>query len=77
VIADRRHLLTTYRHCFVGREAVSWLVEREGLTRAEAVAVGKRLLEAGHLRHVLDEHGFEDESFFYRFAADEAEPGAR
>jgi small-conductance mechanosensitive channel len=70
-IADRRHRLATYRRCFVGSDAVRWLVEREGLTRAEAILVGQRLVEQGLLHHVLDEHGFEDAHLFYRFATDE------
>jgi hypothetical protein len=43
------------------------------LTRAEAVAAGRRLLDRGVIRHVLDEHGFEDARLFYRFSADEIE----
>src|SRR5262249_21866160 len=34
LIADRRHLLTVYRQCFIGREAVDWLTRTCGLTRA-------------------------------------------
>ncbi len=70
-ICDRRHLLRVHRRCFVGREAVDWLVGEEGLTRAEAVEVGKLLVERDVLHHVLDEHGFRDGHFFYRFRADE------
>jgi small-conductance mechanosensitive channel len=70
-ISDRRHLLTTHRRCFVGSEAVRWLVAHEGLTRDEAVSAGRRLLEIGALHHVLDEHGFEDAHLFYRFRVDE------
>jgi small-conductance mechanosensitive channel len=71
-IADRRHHLASFRRCFVGSEAVRWLVERERLGHAEALLVGQRLIEQGLARHVLDEHGFEDAHLFYRFAADEA-----
>jgi small-conductance mechanosensitive channel len=70
-IAPRRYLLTTYPRCFVGSEAVSWLVEREGLTRSEAVRLGRRLIAAGLVRHVLDAHDFADRHLFYRFTADE------
>jgi hypothetical protein len=70
-VADRRHLLTTHRRCFVGSDAVAWLVAHEGLTRDEAVSAGRRLLEIGLLHHVLDEHDFEDAHLFYRFHADE------
>jgi len=73
-IRDRRHRLGRHRRCLVGSEAVTWLMESEGLTREEAARAGQRLVEAGLLHHVLDEHGFEDARLFYRFTADEAEP---
>jgi small-conductance mechanosensitive channel len=69
-VRDRRHLLSTYPRCFVGQEAVSWLVEHEGLGRGEAVELGQRLVALGIVRHVLDEHGFHDGHFFYRFRSD-------
>jgi small-conductance mechanosensitive channel len=71
-VADRRHLLTVYPRCFVGREAVDWMERREGLVREEAVRVGQKLVERGAIHHVLDEHPFRDGNFFYRFHADEA-----
>jgi potassium-dependent mechanosensitive channel len=71
-ILDRRHLLTVYPRCFVGREAVDWLVRSEGLSRAEAVMLGRLMVERGIAHHVLDEHDFEDGTYFYRFAADDA-----
>lgn len=70
-IADRRHLLRVHRRCFVGREAVDWLVKDGAMTREEALAVGRCLSDRGLLRHVLDEHGFRDGHFYYRFRADE------
>jgi hypothetical protein len=74
-IRDRRHRLTAYASCFVGREAVDWLVGREGLSRAEAVVVGERLLERGAIRHVVDERDFKDGHFFYRFRNGELRSG--
>jgi hypothetical protein len=68
---DRRHLFQVHPRCFVGSDATRWLVEREGLTRREAIAVGQRMVERGLFRHVLDEHGFEDGYLFYRFREDE------
>jgi hypothetical protein len=70
-VRDRRHLLRTYRRCFVGRDAVDWFVAREGLTRDEAVELGRKLMERRLLRHVLDEHDFKDAALFYRFVADD------
>jgi len=66
--ADRRHLLTVYRDCFVGRDAVDWLTRTCGLTRQEAVVLGQRLMDRGDIRHVVDERYFADDGFFYRFA---------
>jgi small-conductance mechanosensitive channel len=67
-ISDRRHLFKVYPQCFVGREAVDWMVRSIGLTRPEALALGQLLVERGIVRHVLDEHSFKDGNFFYRFA---------
>jgi len=48
-----------------------WLVRREGLTRDQAVSLGKQLVERNLLHHVLDEHTFHDSGLFYRFRADD------
>ena len=56
---------------FVGRDAVSWMARSLGVTRAEAVAIGRRLVERGTIHHVLDEHSFRDANFYYRFRVDE------
>lgn len=70
-IASRRHLLTTYPRCFIGREAVDWVVRAAGVSRDDAVAFGGLLVERGLVHHVLDEHSFKDGNFYYRFYADE------
>lgn len=66
-VVDRRYLLRVYSQCFIGREAVTWLAKHENLTRKEARVLGERMLELGQFRHVLDEHGFIDGDFYYRF----------
>ncbi len=70
-IEDRRYLWNVYPRCFTGRDAVDWLVRNEGTSRREALRVGRLLVERGLLHHVLDEHPFEDASYFYRFFRDE------
>jgi potassium-dependent mechanosensitive channel len=72
-ILDRRHLLRSYPKCFVGSEAVDWLVRNEGLTRDEATHVGKLLVDRGEVHHVLDEHTFRDGRLFFRFRVDDPE----
>lgn len=69
-IADRTYRGKTYPQCFVGSDAVTWLVGRHGITVGEAEAVGQRLLDLGVLRHVLGEHDFSDANLFYRFVGE-------
>jgi hypothetical protein len=76
-IRDRRHLLNLYPKCFVGHDAVEWMMRSAGLTRDEALSLGGILVERGWIHHVLDEHGFEDATYFYRFYADEGEAPRR
>lgn len=66
---DRTHHLKTYRACFQGSEAVAWLRQRFGCSVAVARLLGQALLNLGLMHHVLHEHGFEDENFFYRIDA--------
>ena len=70
-ISERNHLSKTYPRCFVGGEAVDWIMTRCGVSLGAAETVGQRLLELGVFHHVLDEHGFVEGRFFYRFRADE------
>jgi small-conductance mechanosensitive channel len=71
-IGDRHHLFSIYPKCFVGAEAVEWLMRANDLTRDEAIRLGQSLVERGVFHHVLDEHPFRDGNYFYRFYADEA-----
>ena len=70
-ICDRRHRLRVYPRCFVGSDAVAWLVRNEGLRHDQAIAVGELLVERNLVHHVLDEHTFHDDALFYRFRADD------
>lgn len=70
-IKTRRHKLKLYQRCFLGNEAVDWIVQRVKLSRQDAVTLGQKMLEKGILHHVLDEHQFKDEGLFYRFKDDD------
>jgi EAL domain-containing protein (putative c-di-GMP-specific phosphodiesterase class I) len=72
-IRDRVYRLRVYPQCFVGRDAVDWLVREQGLAREQAVAVGRRLLALGLIRHVVDEHDFEDGELFYGLVTESAD----
>jgi len=70
-VAERTYLAKTYTRCFVGDDATRWLMQRYALPLGAAETVGQRLLELGVFHHVVDEHGFVESKFFYRFRADE------
>ncbi|KAF0684053.1 Aste57867_23974 [Aphanomyces stellatus] len=75
-IKDRRAFLRTYEHCFIGSEAVDFLVVAKfAASRGDAVSLGKRLLCNHFIHHVssADMH-FEDNGNFYRFLEDEVAP---
>ncbi len=65
LVQDRRHGVRLYPQCLVGREMVSWMARERGISRAEALRLGRSLLAAGLLRHVVDEHDFKDDNLFY------------
>ena len=71
-LAERTYLSKTYPRCFVGGEAVDWLMARYQLPLGAAETLGQRLLELGVFHHVLDQHGFVEGKFYFRFRADEA-----
>lgn len=77
-IEDRVHQLRTYANCFVGRQAVDWMVGSLGISRLQALHLGRGLVAVGVIRHVLDEHDFEDDDLYYCLAplTPAADPGA-
>ncbi|MGK7897754.1 MAG: DEP domain-containing protein [Xenococcus sp. (in: cyanobacteria)] len=70
-IKTRRHKLKLYHHCFLGNEAVDWLVAFLNIPRQKAVIIGQNLVSKKIIHHVLDEHFFKDEPLLYRFYEDE------
>jgi hypothetical protein len=70
-IKTRRYKLKLYHHCFVGSEAVDWLVEKLKISRPAAINIGQKLIDKKIIHHVSDEHSFKDELLYYRFYEDE------
>lgn len=67
-IRDRRYHLRKYRQCFVGFEAVSFLMDKGfAKTSDEAVEIGNRLVKYRCIRHVVDDIPFQNDNLFYRF----------
>ena len=75
-IKDRKYHLKTYKKCFVGKKAVSWLVDQKiSASRTAAVKCMQALLDAQLIHHVVDDHEFKDDYLFYRFREDEVAGG--
>lgn len=67
-LSDRSYRLKTYKQCFVGSEAVDYLVQSGATaTREDAVLLGNVFMEMHLIEHVLRDHPFKDEYLFYRF----------
>ncbi len=71
IIKDRRYHFKLYPKCFIGSEAIDWLVNNRHCTREEAITIGNILVKKGIFHHVVYEHGLKDGYFFYRFYQDE------
>mmetsp|Transcript_18783 Transcript_18783/g.46136 ORF Transcript_18783/g.46136 Transcript_18783/m.46136 type:complete len:670 (-) Transcript_18783:37-2046(-) len=75
-VQDRKFRATKYKQCFVGSEAVQWLVSSgAAANESDAVNIGNAMMNAGVFHHVLRDHPFKDEMLFYRFVADEDHGG--
>jgi hypothetical protein len=72
LIADRTYRGSTYERCFVGKDAVTLLVDKNALSRNDAWMALHRLSQWGLIAHVLHAHPFIDGEFFYRLAGVDA-----
>ena len=67
-ITTHSYRLKRYEDCFVGSEAVEWLMEAKiAKSVAAAVGIGYRLVQLGYVNHVTNDHDFKNEYLFYRF----------
>lgn len=72
LIQDRRYRLRAYQKCFVGNEAVSWVLKHKDVTeRSAAVQMMNVLMKYNVIHHVYDDHLFKDEMLFFRFRVDD------
>ncbi|NER21998.1 MAG: mechanosensitive ion channel [Symploca sp. SIO1C2] len=70
-IKDRYYRRNLYPACFIGAEAVEWLMQKQNCTWEVAIALGELLIARQILHHVTDQQSFRDDYLFYRFYADE------
>ena len=73
-IEDRKYHFKTYKQCFVGKEAVDYLVQSgAAANRQDAVELGRALQATYLFEHVTRDHLFADDYLFFRFL----DPGER
>lgn len=65
-VADRSVRGTRHERCFLGNEAVDWMLAQH-YTLNHALTAGQRMLDASLAHHVRDEHPFRNEKTPYRF----------
>lgn len=70
-VHDRAWHHVLHRSTFTGADLVTWLCRTYSdiHTRDDAVRLGSKLLQAGHIEHTLALHGFLDGHYFYRLSA--------
>jgi Domain found in Dishevelled, Egl-10, and Pleckstrin (DEP) len=66
---DHSYRLKSYPACFLGTDAVGWLRGQFKCSSASAVQMGQALLSLGLMHHVVHEHAFENQPFYYRLDA--------
>jgi hypothetical protein len=73
-IRNRSWMKRVHRDCFIGSEAVDFLVT-QGLAdnRKQAVEIGRKMVTKKMVRHVTDSQKFGDSYHYYRFAEDDLE----
>jgi hypothetical protein len=70
-VADRRWRLLHYPKCFIGSEAVEWMMRNLGMNREAAIRTGQHLMDAGIVHHVTHSEPFCDKYYFFRFQEDD------
>lgn len=63
-----RYYLRVYESVFSGSEFVDWLLDKHlAETREDAVQYGQSLMLGRVIAHVVEEHYFHDDSYYYKF----------
>ena len=66
-VCDRFHYLKPYKRCFMGDEAIAWIMRVRDCSLNEALTIGASMINLGLIYHVKREHFLCNKPFFYRF----------
>mmetsp|Transcript_6145 Transcript_6145/g.9267 ORF Transcript_6145/g.9267 Transcript_6145/m.9267 type:complete len:348 (-) Transcript_6145:115-1158(-) len=64
---DRFYYLKRYSSCFIGSEAISWIMKDQSCSESDAITLGNRMLSLNLIYHVVREHMLCNDYYFYRF----------
>jgi len=67
-IKDRWYRRNLYSACFIGAEAVDWLMRTQNCQKEDAISLGQLLCDRAIIHHVSDDLSFMDGYHFYRFS---------
>jgi ketosteroid isomerase-like protein len=70
---NRFYNIKKYPRCFVGSEAIEWMINKYKISVEDAIKLGQKLIDDQWIHHVTDDHQFENGNLFYRFYTDESE----
>ena len=70
-IKARKYRLQKYSRCFIGSEAVDWIMGYLKTSEAKGVTIGQKLIDNKYIHHVTDDHDFKNEYLFYHFYSDD------
>lgn len=71
ILKNRTWRLRRFSNCFVGTEAVTWIVNNKDCSREEAVRIGEMMLLFGVCHHVCRQHDFRDDYLFYSWSSED------
>jgi len=77
-VKDRKYHLHTYKQCFLGTDAIKYMID-EGFAESveDAEELGEQLVKAGEIYHVTKDHTLRNKDYFYYFKQDIPFHGAK
>jgi hypothetical protein len=69
-VADRYHHFNKHTQCFVGVDAVKWIMADQSCSEADALQIGHQLINLNLIHHCRHEHSLCKSDSFFRFNHD-------
>lgn len=69
-VADRYHHFNKHTQCFLGVDAVNWIMKDQSCSEADALQIGHQLINLNLIHHCRHEHSLCKSDSFFRFNQD-------